>query len=118
MADEMKRVVLAARPQGAPKLTDFRVETAPIPEMPAGGILVRILWQSLDPYMRGRMDESKSYAAAVEIGGTMEAGCVGEVMASDAVRQIALGKGFAFVERGQVTVKGFDEALTVWSITG
>ena len=83
MADQMKRVVLAARPQGTPKLTDFRVEEAPIPDMPAGGILVRVLWQSLDPYMRGRMDESKSYAAAVEIGGTMEAGCVAEVMASD-----------------------------------
>ncbi len=83
MADQMTRVVLAARPQGEPKLTDFRVEQAEMPEMPAGGILVRILWQSLDPYMRGRMDESKSYAAAVAIGGTMEAGCVGEVIASD-----------------------------------
>lgn len=83
MTDQMTRVVLAARPDGAPKLTDFRVETAPMPEMPAGGILVRVLWQSLDPYMRGRMDESKSYSAAVPIGGTMEAGCVAEVMASD-----------------------------------
>ncbi len=83
MTDQMTRVVLAARPQGAPKLTDFRVEQASMPEMPAGGILVRVLWQSLDPYMRGRMDESKSYAAAVEIGGTMEAGCVGEVIATE-----------------------------------
>jgi NADPH-dependent curcumin reductase CurA len=83
MSDHMTRVVLAARPQGEPKLSDFRVEQAAMPEMPAGGILVRVLWQSLDPYMRGRMDESKSYAAAVEIGGTMEAGCVAEVMASD-----------------------------------
>ena len=83
MADQMTRVVLAARPQGTPKLSDFRVETAALPEMPKGGILVRVLWQSLDPYMRGRMDESKSYAAAVEIGDMMEAGCVGEVMASD-----------------------------------
>lgn len=83
MTNQMTRVVLAARPDGAPKLSDFRVEQAPLPDMPAGGLLVRILWQSLDPYMRGRMDESKSYAAAVEIGGTMEAGCVGEVMASD-----------------------------------
>ncbi|MEM1159634.1 MAG: NADP-dependent oxidoreductase [Pseudomonadota bacterium] len=83
MTDQMTRVVLAARPQGTPKLSDFRVEQAPMPEMPAGGILVRILWQSLDPYMRGRMDVSKSYAASVDIGGTMEAGCVAEVMASD-----------------------------------
>jgi len=83
MMDQMTRVALAARPQGTPKLSDFSVEHAPIPEMPTGGILVRVLWQSLDPYMRGRMDESKSYAAAVGIGDTMEAGCVAEVMASD-----------------------------------
>ncbi|MEM7664131.1 MAG: NADP-dependent oxidoreductase [Paracoccaceae bacterium] len=83
MAEQMKRIVLAARPQGEPKLTDFRLETSDIPDVPAGGILVKVLWQSLDPYMRGRMDESKSYAAAVPIGGTMEGGCVGEVVASD-----------------------------------
>lgn len=83
MSEKMKRVVLAARPKGTPVLSDFRVEEDVIPAMPTGGILVRILWQSLDPYMRGRMDESKSYAAAVSIGGTMEAGCVAEVMQSD-----------------------------------
>jgi len=83
MTEQMTRVVLAARPKGEPKLTDFRVERAPIPEMPVGGILVGVLWQSLDPYMRGRMDESRSYAAAVPVGGVMEAGCVGEVIATD-----------------------------------
>ncbi|MEM7059197.1 MAG: NADP-dependent oxidoreductase [Pseudomonadota bacterium] len=83
MTDQMTQVVLAARPEGTPKLSDFRIEHAPVPEVPAGGILIKVLWQSLDPYMRGRMDESKSYAAAVEIGGVMEAGCVGQVMRSD-----------------------------------
>ncbi len=83
MADTMKEVVLAARPEGEPKLSDFRVEEKPVPDCPADGILVKVLWQSLDPYMRGRMDESKSYAAAVPIGGRMEAGCVGEVIASN-----------------------------------
>ena len=83
MTETMKEVVLAARPQGTPKLSDFRIEEKPVPDLPAGGIVVRVLWQSLDPYMRGRMDESKSYAASVEIGGRMEAGCVGEVIASD-----------------------------------
>ncbi|MEM9063457.1 MAG: NADP-dependent oxidoreductase [Pseudomonadota bacterium] len=83
MAEQMKRIVLAARPQGEPKLSDFRLETDAVPDLPAGGILVKVLWQSLDPYMRGRMDESKSYAAAVPIGGTMEGGCVGEIMASE-----------------------------------
>lgn len=83
MADKMKEIVLAARPQGEPTLDDFRLEEKDIPDCPEGGILVRVLWQSLDPYMRGRMDESKSYAAAVPIGGRMEAGCVAEVIESD-----------------------------------
>ncbi|MEM7189501.1 MAG: NADP-dependent oxidoreductase, partial [Pseudomonadota bacterium] len=69
---------------------DFRLEESPVPDCPAGGIVVKILWQSLDPYMRGRMDESKSYAAAVEIGGRMEAGAVGEVIATDSPKY-ALG---------------------------
>ena len=87
MSTMMKEVVLAARPQGAPKLSDFRIEEKPIPVLPAGGIVVRVLWQSLDPYMRGRMDESKSYAAAVPVGGKMEAGCVAEIIASAAMEK-------------------------------
>jgi NADPH-dependent curcumin reductase len=82
MAERMKRIVLARRPKGEPEPDDFRLEEDTIPACPSGGILVRVLWQSLDPYMRGRMDESKSYAAAVPIGGTMEAGCVAEVIES------------------------------------
>ncbi|MEM9140952.1 MAG: NADP-dependent oxidoreductase [Pseudomonadota bacterium] len=78
----MQEVVLAARPDGTPKPSDFRLEEKPLPTCPDGGILVRVLWQSLDPYMRGRMDESKSYAASVPIGGKMEAGCVGQIMAT------------------------------------
>ena len=83
MAAKMKQVVLAARPQGAPKLSDFRVEEVDMPALPKGGILVKVLWQSLDPYMRGRMDDSKSYSAPVPIGGKMEAGCVAEVIETD-----------------------------------
>jgi NADPH-dependent curcumin reductase CurA len=75
MAERMKRIVLARRPKGEPVPNDFRLEEDAIPACPEGGILVRVLWQSLDPYMRGRMDESKSYAKAVPVGGTMEAGC-------------------------------------------
>ena len=82
MAETMRQIVLAKRPQGEPTLDDFRLEEHPVPACPEGGILVRVLWQSLDPYMRGRMDESKSYAAAVPVGGRMEAGCVAEVMES------------------------------------
>lgn len=80
--NQMQRVVLAARPQGAPKETDFRYESADMPSPGDGEILVRVIWLSLDPYMRGRMDESKSYAKAVEIGEAMEGGCVGEVIES------------------------------------
>ena len=78
------RVVLAARPQGKPKPSDFRFEEAELPDPGPGQIAVRTTWLSLDPYMRGRMDDAKSYAAPVPIGGTMEAGAVGEVIASNA----------------------------------
>ncbi len=83
MADMMKRVVLAARPDGAPTPENFRLEDAQMPEPGPGEFLVRVLWLSLDPYMRGRMDESKSYAKPVPIGGTMEGGTVGQVVASN-----------------------------------
>lgn len=82
MAETMKRVVLASRPKGHPTPENFRIEEAPIPEPGEGEMLVRILWLSLDPYMRGRMDEAKSYAQPVPIGGTMEGGTVGQVVAS------------------------------------
>lgn len=82
MTETMKQIVLAKRPQGAATLDDFRLEEGPVPACPEGGILVRVLWQSLDPYMRGRMDDAKSYAAAVPVGGRMEAVCVGEVIES------------------------------------
>ena len=78
----MERVVLAARPEGPPKPSDFRLETVPMPEIEEGQFLARTIWLSLDPYMRGRMDTGKSYSAPVEIGAPMEGGCVGEVIAS------------------------------------
>jgi NADPH-dependent curcumin reductase CurA len=83
MADMMQRIVLAKRPVGHPKLGDFRLEDAPIPEPGAGEMLVRVIWLSLDPYMRGRMDDAKSYSAPVPIGGTMEGGTVAQVVTSD-----------------------------------
>ncbi|NOX73690.1 MAG: NADP-dependent oxidoreductase [Alphaproteobacteria bacterium] len=80
---DLYRILLAARPVGAPKLSDFRAETAPVPQAGEGEFLVRIIWLSLDPYMRGRMDDAKSYADPVPIGGVMEGGAVGEVIASN-----------------------------------
>jgi NADPH-dependent curcumin reductase CurA len=79
----MQRVVLAARPQGEPKPTDFKLESCPIPAPGEGEMLVKTIWLSLDPYMRGRMDDSKSYADPVQIGERMEGGAVGEVVASN-----------------------------------
>ncbi len=82
MTQTLQRVVLASRPSGAPTRENFRLETAPLPEPAAGEMLVRVLWLSLDPYMRGRMDDAPSYAAPVPVGGVMEGGAVAEVVAS------------------------------------
>lgn len=78
-----RRIVLAARPEGEPTPDHFRLETAPVPEPGPGQVLIRIIWLSLDPYMRGRMSAAKSYAKPVEIGDVMEGGTVGEVVASN-----------------------------------
>ncbi|MBW8636113.1 NADP-dependent oxidoreductase [Hoeflea sp. WL0058] len=81
--DTMKRIVLASRPDGPPTPDNFRLEELPMPAPGPGEILVRTIWLSLDPYMRGRMDAGPSYAAPVEIGATMEGGCVGQVIESN-----------------------------------
>ena len=76
-------LVLAARPEGEPKDSDFRMEQRPAPEPGAGEVLCRTLYLSLDPYMRGRMSAAKSYAQPVEIGQVMVGQTVGEVVASN-----------------------------------
>lgn len=83
MSDQMYRIALASRPTGAPTDDNFSYEAADIPVPGEGEVLVRVHYMSLDPYMRGRMDDAKSYAASVQIGDTMEAGGVGEVIASN-----------------------------------
>ena len=82
MPDDMQQIVLASRPDGTPTLDNFRLETAPVPTPGDGEVLVRVHYMSLDPYMRGRMDDAKSYAQPVPVGGVMEGGSVGEVIAS------------------------------------
>jgi NADPH-dependent curcumin reductase len=77
------RIVLASRPVGEPKASDFRIESSPIPTPGDGQVLLRTIWLSLDPYMRGRMSDAPSYAAPVPIGGVMEGGTIGEVIASN-----------------------------------
>ena len=79
----MKQIVLASRPNGVPTRENFRLEKAPIPELPQGGLLLRVLYLSLDPYMRGRMDDRKSYAKPVGLGQVMTGESVCEVIVSD-----------------------------------
>jgi NADPH-dependent curcumin reductase len=74
-----RRIVLAARPQEAAELSHFRLETVPIEAPREGEILLRTVWLSLDPYMRGRMSDAPSYAAPVAIGQVMVAGTVARV---------------------------------------
>jgi NADPH-dependent curcumin reductase CurA len=91
MADAVNRqVLLASRPDGAPTLESFRIHDAPMPEAGAGELLVRSLYLSLDPYMRGRMSDRASYADPVPIDGVMGGGSVGQVIAGSAP-DIAIG---------------------------
>jgi leukotriene B4 12-hydroxydehydrogenase/15-oxo-prostaglandin 13-reductase len=77
-----RQITLSARPSGFPKESDFNLVTAPVP-MPADGeILVRTIYLSLDPYMRGRMNDRQSYAPSVRLGEVMVGGVVGKVVAS------------------------------------
>jgi NADPH-dependent curcumin reductase CurA len=78
-----RRVVLVRRPPAEPAESDFRIEQVPMPEPGPRQILVRNIYMSLDPYMRGRMRDAKSYAAPVEIGDVMTGGTVGEVVESN-----------------------------------
>lgn len=77
-------ILLARRPVGAPVPEDFSVVEQPVPQPAAGEVLVRARFLSLDPYMRGRMSDAKSYAAPVALGAVMEGATVGEVVSSHA----------------------------------
>jgi hypothetical protein len=77
-----RRIVLNARPRGAPTAADFRLQSGPVPQPQAGQVLLRTLYLSLDPYMRGRMSDGPSYAAPVAIGEVMVGGTVSRVEVS------------------------------------
>ncbi len=77
-----RRILLAARPKGAPVTTDFKLEVLARPEIEAGQILLRTVYLSLDPYMRGRMSDAKSYAASLELGDLMLGATVSRVAES------------------------------------
>lgn len=84
MAETNLQVLLRRRPQGEPTPDDFEIREAPASEPAEGEVLVRARFLSLDPYMRGRMSEAKSYAKPVDIGAVMEGQTAGEVVSSRA----------------------------------
>lgn len=79
-----RRIVLASRPPAAPDPGNFRLEEAAVPTAAPGEVLLRTLWLSLDPYMRGRMSDAPSYSPPVGIGEVMTGGAVSEVVQSHA----------------------------------
>jgi NADPH-dependent curcumin reductase CurA len=82
MATTNRQIHLASRPDGEPTAANFRVVDAPLPALNDGQVLVRNHYLSLDPYMRGRMNDAKSYAVPQELDKVMGGGTVGEVVES------------------------------------
>ncbi|MYI01024.1 MAG: NADP-dependent oxidoreductase [Gammaproteobacteria bacterium] len=76
------RIVLARRPEGEPTDDCFRVETTELPELEENQILIKVCWLSLDPYMRPRMNDMKSYAKPLQIGDVMTGESTGVVLES------------------------------------
>ena len=85
MTNKMERIVLASRPSGNVELNNFRIEKTDLPVPGVDQFLARTIWLSLDPYMRGRMNDAKSYSPPVQINETMEGECVGEIIESNNV---------------------------------
>jgi len=82
MATVNRQITLAARPVGFPKVSDFHLVYGPLPSPAEGEVLVRSIYLSLDPYMRGRMNDAESYARPVAIGEVMPGGAVAAVVKS------------------------------------
>ena len=78
-----RQITLAARPNGEPKETDFKLVETPIQELATDQFLVKNLYLSVDPYMRGRMNDRKTYAQPVQIGEVMGGGAVGRIVKSN-----------------------------------
>ena len=77
-----KEIIFASRPAGMPGPANFKIEDATLPDANDGEVLVRTMYISVDPYLRGRMREGRSYIAPFEVGQVIESGAVGEVMES------------------------------------
>ncbi len=77
-----KKWVLNKRPEGMPEDDCWKLEEVPVPEIEEGNILIKTLYLSIDPYMRGRMNDAKSYADPIKIGEVMTGESVGIVIES------------------------------------
>jgi NADPH-dependent curcumin reductase CurA len=82
MENQNLQVLLKRRPTGTPTTADFEIADGPVPDPGEGEALVRGIYLSLDPYMRGRMSATRSYAQPVDIGAVMEGRVVGQVVRS------------------------------------
>ena len=80
--DKNLQILLRRRPEGEPVPEDFEIVETPVPQPKPGEVLVKAQYLSLDPYMRGRMSDAKSYSAPVALGAVMEGQTAGEVVAS------------------------------------
>jgi NADPH-dependent curcumin reductase len=89
MRTKSTQIRLASRPVGEPQDSDFDIVTTELPEVGEGQVLLRTVYLSLDPYMRGRMSAAKSYAKPVEVGDVMVGGTVCEVLESRAPNRAA-----------------------------
>ncbi|WP_394147825.1 NADP-dependent oxidoreductase [Shewanella atlantica] len=79
---EAQQILLDSRPEGMPTQANFKLATTPLAEINHGEFLVKNLWMSVDPYMRGRMIDRKSYIAPFATGEVLEGGAIGEVIES------------------------------------
>ena len=77
-----RQIKLASRPVSYPRESDFSLVESPLPQPGEGEVLIQALWLSLDPYMRGRMRDEKSYANPVELGQVMVGGVAGRIVQS------------------------------------
>ena len=87
MTNTSRQIRLGAHPVGEPQDADFEFDTTDLPDLADGQVLLRTVYLSLDPYMRGRMSTAKSYAKPVELGDVMVGGTVCEVMESRSSRR-------------------------------
>ena len=77
-----KVILLKKRPVGRPALSDFEFTSDAVPDPMTGYVLLKTLYVSVDPYLRGRMNDSKSYAPSFEIGKPIQSGIIARVIDS------------------------------------